>query len=133
MWRRQALGIGAALSLPLVALASFLIVNLGETFVRAIASVLGLDVAAIPLVGLMQFLVIGALFSLAMSTIYHRLPNVRIGYRSALPGTFVVVSGVMLLAEAVAFYVRLTESAAAAYTALAQRSSSCYGFISSRF
>ncbi len=116
LWRRQALGLAVAAALPLVALAALVVVTAGRRIARAAASAVGAGDAGAGAINAVELALVAAAFFALMSVAYHRLPNVRMRYRAALPGTLVALVGSVIVSAGFGLYLDRAMEAAAAYT-----------------
>lgn len=116
LWRRQALGLGVALSLPLIALASIVFVTAGRSLARILAARLGFGDSVASVIDAAQLLLVGVAFFVSMSIVYQRLPNVRIRYRDAIPGTIVALLGLAFLSIGFGLYLDNAAGSVVAYT-----------------
>lgn len=116
LWRRQLWGVAVALALPLIALAALAFASLGRRTLAAAATTLGLGDIGATVVGTASAVLLASMFFASMSVVYHRLPNVRMPYRYAVPGTIVAMGGLVVLSIAFGVYLDVAGGSAAAYT-----------------
>lgn len=116
VWRRQAWGLAVAAALPLVSTAALVVASAGRQIARAIAGAVGSGETGVAAITAVEVAVVAAAFFAAMSVAYHRLPDVRMRYRTALPGTFVAVIGLALVSAGFGIYLDSATASAAAYT-----------------
>lgn len=116
LWRRQALGFAVALALPFLAVATLVVASAGGGLAVTLALALGLGVRAADVIDVVGLILVVIVFFLALSVVYHRLPNVRARYREALPGTVVTLAGFVILTQGFGIYLDRTSASVAAYT-----------------
>ena len=107
-WKRQLLGVAAALAFPLIAVGAVVLYLLGSDLVRTLGGQLGGQGTALSIWHQARQPLTALVLLLGFWLIYRALPHVRQTWRQALPGAVVAMVGWLILAQAFETYLQFS-------------------------